>query len=161
REIARRLADSGADHVWLDATTIPNFRHRFPTIARACATAGLDPAIDWLPVAPAAHFLCGGAVTDLDGATTLPQPWACGGTACSGVHGANRLASNSWLDGLVFGRRVVEAIAAGKQEPAATGAMRGVLEVGIDTADTDDIELLSMRPTVPPEGVRGAVQRVM
>jgi L-aspartate oxidase len=161
REIARRLALTGRDHVWLDATAIANFPRRFPTIARACATAGLDPSIDWLPVAPAAHFLCGGAITDLDGATTLPQLWACGETACSGVHGANRLASNSLLDGLVFGRRVVEAIVAGKEEPAPTGAMRGVLDVGLAPADTTDIELLSVRDTIAAEGVRGAVQRVM
>jgi L-aspartate oxidase len=161
REIARRLAESGAEHVWLDATTISDFRNRFPTISGACATAGLDPAIDWLPVAPAAHFLCGGAVTDLDGATTLPQLWACGETACSGVHGANRLASNSLLDGLVFGRRVVEAIAAGKQEAEPTGAMRGVREVELDAPDVSDLELLSIRANVAGAGVRGAVQRVM
>jgi L-aspartate oxidase len=161
REIARRLSASGADHVWLDATAISNFPRRFPTIARACANAGLDPSIDWLPVAPAAHFLCGGTVTDLDGATTLPQLWACGETACTGVHGANRLASNSLLDGLVFGRRVVEAIVAGKREPSATGAMRGVLDVGIAPADASDIELLATRDTIAADGVRGAVQRVM
>ena len=72
---------------------------------------------DWLPVAPAAHYLSGGVVTDLDGATTLPHLWACGETACSGVHGANRLASNSLLDGLVFGRRVVRRDRRGQGRP--------------------------------------------
>ncbi len=86
---------------------IDDFPTRFPTIWAACRTVGLDPTRDWLPVAPAAHYLSGGVVADLDGATTLPHLWACGETACSGVHGANRLASNSLLDGLVFGRRVV------------------------------------------------------
>ncbi len=161
REIARRLAASGTDHVWLDATPIADFRRRFPTISRSCAGAGLDPSIDWLPVAPAAHFLCGGVVTDLDGATTLPQLWACGETACSGVHGANRLASNSLLDGLVFGRRVVDAIEAGKRDAEASGAMRGVLEVERPPADLSDIELLSAGASVAASGVRGAVQRVM
>ena len=89
---------------------IDDFERRFPTIWAACRTAGLDPTNDWLPVAPAAHYLSGGIVTDLDGASTLPHLWACGETACSGVHGANRLASNSLLDGLVFGQRVVAGI---------------------------------------------------
>ena len=83
---------------------IDDFARRFPTIWEACQTAGLDPRRDWLPVAPAAHYLSGGVLADLDGATTMPGLWACGEAACSGVHGANRLASNSLLDGLV--RRV-------------------------------------------------------
>ncbi len=82
---------------------------------------------DWLPIAPAAHYLSGGVVTDLDGATALPGLWAAGEAACTGVHGANRLASNSLLEGMVFAPRVVEAIAAGKDGPSATGAMRSVL----------------------------------
>ncbi len=161
RQIARVLVAEGVDHVWLDATPIPDFRSRFPTISRACAAVGLDPSVDWLPVAPVAHFMCGGVVTDLDGATTLPNLWACGETACSGVHGANRLASNSLLDGLVFGRRVVEAIAAGKREAEPTGAMRGVLDGRRAAADASDLELLSARHQVRADGVRGAVQRVM
>ena len=91
-----------------------------------CASVGLDPATDWLPIAPAAHYLCGGVVTDLDGATSLPGLWAAGEVACSGVHGANRLASNSLLEGMVFGFRVVEAIDRGVDGPVATGAMRAV-----------------------------------
>ena len=87
---------------------------RFPTIWEACRAVGLDPTRDWLPVAPAAHYLSGGVCTDLDGATTLPGLWACGEAACSGVHGANRLASNSLLEGLVFAARAVEAIVAGR-----------------------------------------------
>ncbi|HEY1737089.1 MAG TPA: L-aspartate oxidase [Acidimicrobiia bacterium] len=161
RQIAHVLAEHGVDHVWLDATPIADFGRRFPTISRACANAGLDPEIDWLPVAPAAHFLCGGAVTDLDGATTLPQLWSCGETACSGVHGANRLASNSLLDGLVFGRRVVNAIVAGKAEPEPTGAMRGVLGAACAPPESSDLELMSMRASIDAAGIRGAVQRVM
>ena len=72
RAITRRLVERGLDHLWLDATAIPDFPNRFPTIWRACRSVGLDPTRDWLPVAPAAHYLCGGVVTDLDGATTLP-----------------------------------------------------------------------------------------
>src|SRR5205807_3995119 len=93
RAITRRLQEQGTDHLWLDATSIDGFEARFPTIWRASRTVGLDPHRDWLPVAPAAHYLCGGVCTDLDGATVLPGLWACGEAACSGVHGANRLAS--------------------------------------------------------------------
>ncbi len=121
---------TGQDHVWLDATMIDDFEHHFPTIWFSCLRA--EPRSrpqEWLPVAPAAHYLSGGVVTDLDGATTLDHLWACGEVACSGVHGANRLASNSLLDGLVFGRRVVEAILAGKETAESTGAMTGVLDL--------------------------------
>jgi L-aspartate oxidase len=91
---------------------------------------GLDPATDWLPVAPAAHYLCGGVVADLDGASSLPGLWVAGEAACNGVHGANRLASNSLLDGMVFGPRVVEAVGEGRDGPRPTGAMRAVLDGG-------------------------------
>jgi L-aspartate oxidase len=126
RAITRRLNERDLAHVWLDATEIPHFPARFPTIWRACRSVGLDPRRDWLPVAPAAHYLSGGVCADLDAATTLPALWACGETACSGVHGANRLASNSLLDGLVFGSRCVDAIVDGKDHPDPTGVLRGV-----------------------------------
>jgi L-aspartate oxidase len=126
RAITRRLQEQGTDHLWLDATSIDGFEARFPTIWRASRTVGLDPHRDWLPVAPAAHYLCGGVCTDLDGATVLPGLWACGEAACSGVHGANRLASNSLLDGLVFARRTIDAITRGKDEPDENGVLRGV-----------------------------------
>src|SRR2546421_1101855 len=125
RALTRRLQEQGTDHLWLDATSIDGFETRFPTIWRASRTVGLDPRRDWLPVAPAAHYLCGGVCTDLDGATVLPGLWACGEAACSGVHGANRLASNSLLDGLVFARRAIDAIRRGKDEPDEDGGLRG------------------------------------
>jgi L-aspartate oxidase len=85
----------------------PDYVHRrFPLIADACRRAGLDLARDPIPVGPAAHYVMGGVVTDLDGRTTLPGLFAAGEVACTGVHGANRLASNSLLEGLVFGARV-------------------------------------------------------
>ena len=126
RAITRRINDRGLEHMWLDATSIDGFAARFPTIWHACTEVGLDPTRDLLPVAPAAHYLSGGVCTDLDGATTLPGLWACGEAACSGVHGANRLASNSLLDGLVFAHRAVDAIEAGRDGPEPTGALRGV-----------------------------------
>jgi L-aspartate oxidase len=130
RAIMARLAVQDVDHVWLDATGLERFAERFPTIAAALAEVGLDPARDWLPVAPAAHYLCGGIVADLAGATSLPALWVAGEAACNGVHGANRLASNSLLDGMVYGPRVVEAVGAGVEGPEPTGAMRAILDGG-------------------------------
>ena len=130
RAITTKMAEDGTDHCWLDATGLEAFATRFPTINASLAEAGLDPARDWLPIAPAAHYLSGGLLADLDGATSLPGLWVCGEAACTGVHGANRLASNSLLEGMVFGPRVVEAIAAGDDGPKPTGAMRALLGDG-------------------------------
>jgi L-aspartate oxidase len=161
RAIARRMRAHDHDHMWLDATMIEHFPDRFPTIWAACQEAGLDPSHDWLPVAPAAHYMSGGVVADLDGATTLARLWACGETACSGVHGANRLASNSLLDGLVFGARVVDAIVAGKTEPDATGAMAGVLDLSLPAETVDDPVVLPKEKASDPAALRASIQRVM
>ena len=122
RAMATRMVEQGVDHLWLDATGLGRFAERFPTIALSLASVGLDPARDWLPVAPAAHHISGGVVTDLWGATALGGLWAAGEAACTGVHGANRLASNSLLEGMVFGARVAEAIAGGA-EATSTGVL--------------------------------------
>ncbi len=124
KAMAARMLAQGVEHLWLDATGLADFGARFPTIAAALAGAGLDPAVDWLPIAPAAHYSVGGVLTDLDGASSLPGLWAAGEVACTGVHGANRLASNSLLEGMVFAARVVEAIARGQDGCEETGAMR-------------------------------------
>lgn len=136
RAETRRMLEQGTDHVFLDATGLEAFDQRFPNIAAELRDAGLDPASDWLPVAPAAHYTCGGIVTDVDGASSLPGLWAAGEASCSGVHGANRLASNSLLEGMVFGPRAVEAIEAGASGPEPTGAMRTVLGIDPDRPDT-------------------------
>ena len=132
--VAAAVADvislSGSDHVWLDVSPIEDFEARFPTLAASARSAGFDPGRDWLPVAPAAHYMCGGILTDLEGATGLGGLWAAGEVACTGVHGANRLASNSLLEGMVFGARVVEAVLRGKTGPDPTGALRPVLDPG-------------------------------
>jgi L-aspartate oxidase len=104
RAIARVREETGGQ-VFLDATGVTGVAQRFPTAAGSCAEAGLDIARDRIPVAPAAHYFTGGVLTDLWGRTTLPGLYACGEVACTGVHGANRLASNSLLEALVFGRR--------------------------------------------------------
>jgi L-aspartate oxidase len=133
RAMAERMAAAGTQHLWLDATGLEQFDQRFPTLAVDLSAAGLDPAVDWLPIAPAAHYLSGGVVTDLDGASALPGLWAAGEAACTGVHGANRLASNSLLEGMVFGARLAEAIEAGRDAPARTGVMRDLLAGGAGT----------------------------
>lgn len=107
RGIYAAMRRSGSDHVLLDLTHLPRatIEARFPTICARLREDGLDPAATPIPVAPAAHYLMGGVRTDLDGATSLPGLFAAGEVACTGVHGANRLASNSLLECLVFGRR--------------------------------------------------------
>ncbi|HXW31732.1 MAG TPA: FAD-binding protein, partial [Acidimicrobiales bacterium] len=124
RAMAERMAVARVEHLWLDATGLESFDERFPTLAASLAAAGLDPAVDWLPIAPAAHYVSGGVLTDLDGATAMAGLWAAGETACTGVHGGNRLASNSLLEGMVFGARLAEAIESGKSGAEDTGAMR-------------------------------------
>lgn len=167
RAITRTMIEQDLDHVWLDATGLEDFEHRFPTMATSLAVARLDPARDWLPVAPAAHYLCGGLVTDLDGATSLPGLWAAGETTCTGVHGANRLASNSLLEGLVFAPRAVEAIAADRDGPEPTGAMRAVLGGAAGPDEIGGRPLLLAPPTAaaPEPGTtdecRDRLQRAM
>jgi L-aspartate oxidase len=92
--------------VWLDARGIDGLTERFPTIVARCRQEGIDPVTALVPVTPAAHYASGGLVTDLAGRTTVPGLYACGEVACTGVHGANRLASNSLLEGLVFAARI-------------------------------------------------------
>jgi len=108
RAIRKELDRTGLSSVNLDATAIPADRlyARFPTVTRFLATYGLDPARDLIPVAPMAHFMVGGVTTDIEGRTTVAGLYACGEVASTGVHGANRLASNSLLEGVVFGERV-------------------------------------------------------
>ncbi|TML30946.1 MAG: L-aspartate oxidase, partial [Actinobacteria bacterium] len=110
KAIFRQLRASGTDHVYLDARHVPDLVHRFPTITASCLAVGVDPTVELIPVAPAAHYASGGVRTDLAGRTSIPGLYACGEVACTGVHGANRLASNSLLEGLVFARRIAQDI---------------------------------------------------
>ena len=125
--IHRVLRATGADHVYLDARHLGRefLEGRFPTIMASTRAAGVDPATDLIPVAPAAHYASGGVRTDLHGRTSIPGLYACGEVACTGVHGANRLASNSLLEGLVFARRIADDIARelpAQADPVPVGA---------------------------------------
>lgn len=110
RAILARMAETGAEHVWLDARHLGAdfLEARFPSIVARCRELGIDPATDLLPVAPAQHYASGGVRTDLRGRTSVEGLYAVGEVSCTGVHGANRLASNSLLEGLVFAYRVAK-----------------------------------------------------
>jgi len=112
RAIVRERERTGQPvYLSLEALDADWVHSRFPLISDACRQAGFDLARDRIPVGPAAHYVMGGVATDLDARTTLPGLYAAGEVACTGVHGANRLASNSLLEGLVFGRRAGQAMA--------------------------------------------------
>ena len=114
KAIMRRIRESGTDHVWLDGRALgaDTWVRRFPTILESCRSRGIDPVTDLIPVGPAQHYVSGGVLTDLHGRTSIPGLYACGEVACTGVHGANRLASNSLLEGLVFAGRIGARMAA-------------------------------------------------
>ncbi|MGW6556733.1 L-aspartate oxidase [Streptomyces hydrogenans] len=147
KAITRRMQEQGAAHMYLDARHFgaEMWEHRFPTILAACRSHGIDPVTDPIPVAPAAHYASGGVRTDLRGRTTVPGLYACGEVACTGVHGANRLASNSLLEGLVFAERIAADIA--EHGPHREGARQ-------EAAAPKVLTLLA------PE-VRREVQRIM
>lgn len=113
KAITRQMHEHGTEHMYLDARHFGArmWEQRFPTILAACRAHGIDPVTEPIPVAPAAHYASGGIRTDLRGRTTVPGLYACGEVACTGVHGANRLASNSLLEGLVFAERIAADIA--------------------------------------------------
>jgi L-aspartate oxidase len=125
RDIVARAIDfemkkHGVDHVWLDARHLGEvfLKEHFPTIHARCLALGIDIARDPIPVVPAAHYTCGGVVTDLEGRTDLPGLYAVGETTYTGLHGANRLASNSLLECVVLGRGCAERVLADRIEPA-------------------------------------------
>ncbi|TIC79400.1 L-aspartate oxidase [Nocardioides sp. GY 10127] len=142
KAIRRRMIETGMPHMWLDARHLGTDRgedpeafwqRRFPTILATCRSHGVDPVTDLIPVAPACHYASGGVATDTWGRTGVPGLYATGEVACSGVHGANRLASNSLLEGLVFSRRIAQVLPGelrGWHEPAAD-----VREPGLVDAD--------------------------
>ncbi|MGW5234824.1 L-aspartate oxidase [Streptomyces nodosus] len=150
--ITRRMQEQGTEHMFLDARHFgaDMWEQRFPTILAACRAHGIDPVTEPIPVAPAAHYASGGVRTDSRGRTTVPGLYACGEVACTGVHGANRLASNSLLEGLVYAERIAADIA-GERE-------RGGLEARVPEAVPYSEE--PAHPLLAPED-RFTVQRIM
>ncbi|MGW4888717.1 L-aspartate oxidase [Streptomyces murinus] len=152
KAIMRRMQERDAEHMFLDARHFgaEMWEHRFPTILAACRANGIDPVTEPIPIAPAAHYASGGVRTDDHGRTTVPGLYASGECACTGVHGANRLASNSLLEGLVYAERIVADIVA---ERAADG-LRARVPEPVPHPDKP------AHPLLAPES-RFAVQRIM
>jgi len=152
KAITRRMHEQGAEHMYLDGRHFgaEMWETRFPTILASCRAHGIDPVTGLIPVAPAAHYASGGVRTDLHGRTTVPGLYACGEVACTGVHGANRLASNSLLEGLVFAERIAEDLA----RLSAAGSLP---ERSVDVAAA---RAAGTVPLLAPEA-RADVQRLM
>ena len=171
KAITRRMNESGKPHLWLDARHLGDahasgasvagdraaseasvsrfWERRFPTILATARSHGVDPVTELIPVAPAQHYASGGVATDLWGRAGVPGLYATGEVACSGVHGANRLASNSLLEGLVFSRRIAEVLPGELrpwQEPATDrrtpGLVAGSLRPHLQEVMTGEVGVL-------------------
>ncbi|MEV6796085.1 L-aspartate oxidase [Streptomyces sp. NPDC051320] len=158
KAITRRMQEHDTEHMYLDARHFgaQMWETRFPTILAACRSHGIDPVTQPIPVGPAAHYASGGVRTDLHGRTSVPGLYACGEVACTGVHGANRLASNSLLEGLVFAERIADDIArASEADPApAAGPVTAPA-----TATAEQAQQVVL-PLLAPE-TRRRIQRIM
>jgi len=171
--IDARLSKTGDPCVYLDARGIAGFERRFPTVTEVCRAAGIDPTREPIPVVPGAHYSCGGVVTDVHGQTELPGLFAAGEVARTGMHGANRLASNSLLEGLVVGGRAGRAAAdhavaagprrAGLPEPRRHDALdradlhRAMTRYASVVRDADGLHRLT--DTLATAGERSALTR--
>jgi L-aspartate oxidase len=140
RAIVRQIARQGGQHVWLDCRHIAGVVSRFPSIAAELAKYGLNPARDLIPVHPAAHYMIGGVRADAQCRTSIPGLLAVGEASCSGLHGANRLASNSLLEGLVLGE-VAGRIAAAESRSRAGQGRKGPTSIVSDIRPSEHGEL--------------------
>ena len=150
KAIMRRMLDTGHPNMWLDARHLGGefWERRFPNILASCRAHGVDPVTELIPVAPACHYASGGVHTDLWGRSSVPGLYATGEVACSGVHGANRLASNSLLEGLVFSRRIAQVLPGELRplgEPAAHGGHGGASGLVPGSALKQVQEIMSAR----------------
>ena len=154
RAIQSEMRNAGSTHVLLDVSHMSQdeiYSH-FPNIASHCATMGIDITTTPIPVLPAQHYLCGGVKAGLHGETNIPGLFACGEVACSGLHGANRLASNSLLEGLVFGTRAVDAAVAHNNRVLTSGKYYVAFQ------DANNVENVAERWRRPPQGLSTAAQ---
>ncbi|MFF8771360.1 L-aspartate oxidase [Kitasatospora sp. NPDC015120] len=152
KAITRRMQLRGTDHMYLDGRHFgaEMWERRFPTILASCRAHGIDPVTEPIPIAPAAHYASGGVRTDVHGRTSVPGLYACGEVACTGVHGANRLASNSLLEGLVFAERIAADL-------TARHTAGDLPERTVDVAAAR-----AARPVpLPPPEARAEIQRLM
>ena len=161
--ISARMAEApdGIDsHVFLDARRIDRFAERFPTITASCLEIGVDPSRDLIPVAPAAHYACGGVIADLDGQTSLAGLFAVGEAACTGVHGANRLASNSLTEAVVSGTRLGRALTESLPPVAVPDDVvtTAVLLEGSRRTEVRSVMSRSLGVARSPEGMAHAIE---
>ncbi|MFN8168472.1 MAG: L-aspartate oxidase [Candidatus Nanopelagicales bacterium] len=157
KAIMRRMRETGTKHVWLDARSFGTdmWESRFPTILASLRQIGVDPSVDLIPVAPAQHYASGGVRTDVHGRSSVAGLFAVGECACTGVHGANRLASNSLLEGLVFASRIGDVLAAGlpeRRDPVEPAAPSAVLDAAsrrpLQAAMTEGVGVLRSRDSM-------------
>ena len=169
KAIMRRMRETDAQHMWLDARAFGTqmWERRFPTILASLREIGVDPSNDLIPVAPAQHYASGGIRTDARGRSTVRGLYAVGESACTGVHGANRLASNSLLEGLVFAARIGDVLTEGlperrdPQPPAGPSAvLSGDSRRSLQAAMTEGVGVLRSRDSMSATlGVLAAVGR--
>jgi L-aspartate oxidase len=164
KAITRRMLRTGHPHMWLDARHLGRdfWERRFPTILATCRSHGVDPVTELVPVAPACHYASGGVATDLWGRSSVPGLYATGEVACSGVHGANRLASNSLLEGLVFSRRIAEVLPGDLRpwaEPAHDDRVVGLVD-GSRLRDLQETMTARVGVLRTEDGLRAAVTRI-
>lgn len=166
RAILKEMLLEETDCQFLDLRHLPaeKMHARFPTISAFCREHGLDLARDLLPIAPAAHYCMGGVMVDTWGRTSVPALYAVGEVSCTGVHGANRLASNSLLEGLVYGLRIADGLASGQQHeqpgPQSTLRASSSLNVYAESSSTN-VQSLGLAHDISAAQVRGELRQLM